>query len=626
MNDLLARVRRLREPGAEPDLGLLAELARTPDVAVAREAGRLLATTPVHLVTTPGRVLRPLRVAVAASFVCDAVAPLLRIALLRAGVDAELHVTPSEELLIELSGQDSALARFAPDVTLCLLDESVFWPADWDPADLPSLRGRLMERLDLLRGAVEDFSARSGKPVLVHTVPLPAARLRSVIAYRSRAALGKIWRELNSRLLDLAEETASVHIMDMEMLLADHPGRLRDTRLHHFARMAWSPSVERLYAQEAAGFCRAVAGGAAKCLVLDLDNTLWGGVLGDDGPENIEVGTLYPGNSYLEAQRTALVLRRQGVLLAISSKNDAALVGKVFAEHPGLVLREDDFAVSAVNWDPKDGNVAAIAAELNIGLDSLVFADDSRFECELVSRTHPQVTVVHLGGDPSEHAADLLAEGAFDVLATTTTDRRRTELYQARVRRRRWEAESRGTAEDYLRGLGVRVAVRQADAYTIARIQQLGLRTNQFTLLGRAHPDARTREMAESGHHRVLGFEVTDRFGSEGLVGALWVTPADDYWLIENYVMSCRVFSRGIEFAVLQVLADEARTAGAVRLEADYRPTERNGPARRFLSEAGFTAGRESEEVTRYVLPLDPPPALHPDWIIVEKEDRHAGA
>ncbi|MFD1535413.1 HAD-IIIC family phosphatase [Nonomuraea guangzhouensis] len=626
MNDLLARVRRLALPGAEPDPELLELLSRTPDLAAAREAGRLLAKVRACLVTPPGRAPDRLRVAVAASFTCDAVPPLLRIELLRAGIDAELHVTGADELLIELTDPGSGLAAFAPQITLCLLDEGMFLPYDADPADLAGLREQVLERAELFRTALRGFRARSGESVLIHTVPLPASRLRSVIAYRSRAALGGIWRALNTRLLDLAEELESVHVMDLESLLTDHPDRLRDERLHHFARMAWSPSVERLYAQEAAGFCRAVAGRSAKCLVLDLDNTLWGGVLGDDGPENIEAGPLYPGNAYLETQRTALALRRQGVLLAISSKNDQALVTKVFDEHPAFALRNGDFAASAVNWADKAGNIAALAAELNIGLDSVVFADDSRFECEQVRHALPEVTVVHLSGDPSEHARQLLAEGHFDVPATTSADRQRTALYQAQVQRRHWEAETEGSLRRYLHGLDLRVTVRAADDYMLPRIHQLGLRTNQFTLLGRSHPEARTREMAGSDACRVLGFEVADRFGPEGVVGAVWISRAADHWLLENYVMSCRVFSRGIEFAVLQSVVDQARAAGVARIEADHRPTGRNGPARRFLLEAGFTADREAEGLTRYVLPLDPPPALHPDWITLESEDRHAVA
>jgi FkbH-like protein len=617
MTGLLARVRRLREPDAEADPGLLAELAQTPDIAVAREAGRLLAGVPGRLVT--GREVRTLRVAVATSFTCDAVPPLLTIALLHAGIAAELHLTAADELLIELNDPGSGLARFAPDVTLCLLDDAMFWPAGWDVTDLGGLRGAVLDRTGVLAAALRSFTARCPGTVLLHTVPLPQTRLRSVIAYRSRAALGRIWRELNIGLLDLAEQLDGVHVMDWESLLVEHAGVVRDERLHRYAGISWSPSAQRRYAGEAARFCRSVAGLSAKCLVLDLDNTLWGGVLGDDGPENIDVGTLYPGNAYLETQRTALALRKQGVLLAISSKNDPDLVARVFAEHPGLVLRADDFTASAVNWQPKDGNIAALAAELNIGLDSVVFADDSRFECELVARSLPAVTVVHLAGDPADHAGRLLAEGHFDVLTTTETDGQRTELYRARAQRQRHLAQRPDGTGDFLRELGMSVTVRHADDYLLPRIRQLGLRTNQFTLLGPGNTPPVPHGTAGYRDRRVLGFEVTDRFGAEGVVGAVWLASDDDHWLIENFVMSCRVFSRGVEFAVLQAVVDEALAEPVTRIEASFRATPRNGPARRFLEEAGFVLSYEADGLARFALPLVPAPAPGPDWITLNR-------
>ncbi|MFD0574863.1 HAD-IIIC family phosphatase [Dactylosporangium darangshiense] len=619
MTGLLARTRRLLAPDARADPDLLTELGRTSDIAAAREAGRLLAGIPGRRVT--GRELRPLRVAVATTFTCDAVPAFLTIALLASGIDAEVHLTAPDQFLVELNDPSSGLARFRPDVTLCLLDEAMFWPSELDGTDLPALREELHRRRDALAAALRALQARSAAQVLVHTVPLPQIRLRSIVAYRSRAALARLWRELNIDLLDLAEHIDGVHVLEWEALLVEHAGPFRDARRHRFAAMSWSPSAQRLYATEAARFCRAAAGMSAKCLVLDLDNTLWGGVLGDDGPEHLDVGTLYPGNAYLETQRTALALRRQGVLLAISSKNDPDLVERVFAEHPGLALRTADFSTTAVNWLSKDGNVAAIAEELGIGLDSIVFADDSRFECELVAGFLPSVNVVHLAGDPAEHAGRLVTEGHFDVLSTTDTDRQRPELYRARAERQRHRAEHPASAAEYLRTIGLSVSVRTADAFMLPRIRQLRLRTNQFTLLGPGAGPPDTEAADGTRDRRVLGFEATDRFGDEGLVGAVWLAGDGRRWLIENFVMSCRVFSRGIEFAVLQDVIDRAVAASAVRLDASFRSTGRNGAAKAFLDEAGFAPTGAAEGVARYTLPLVPAPSPCPDWITLRKVD-----
>ncbi|MEV7096289.1 HAD-IIIC family phosphatase [Amycolatopsis sp. NPDC051045] len=616
MDDLFARVRRLAEPGAAFDPSLPDLLVRTDDVTLVREAGRVLAGLDPALVLPPGRAARELRVAIAASFTADNVAPLLRVALLAAGIDARIRLTPPDRLLAQLQAGDSELTRFAPDLTLCLTDDRFFLPDRVSPEDLGSAQAESAERLAAFGDAVTAFARHGKGRVLLHTVPLPAERPKTLIAHEDRARLGRLWRELNLGLLDLAEPGGRVGVLDLETLLASAAIPLRDERLHRFAGMAWSPALEWRYAREAAGYARAVAGTSRKCLVVDLDNTLWGGVLGDDGLENIEVGSLYPGNAFLAMQRAVQSLRRQGVLVAVASKNDPDLVERVFAEHPGLALRREDFVAVKANWAAKDGSLAEIAAELNLGLDSFVFVDDSPFECELVRGSLPQVAVIRVDGDPADHVAAMVSGGHFDVLATTDTDRRRTELYQEREQRQRWQ-ESRPSTEDYLAGLAMTVRVRAADEYQLPRVVQLGARTNQFTLTGHAHSEQRTREMATAPDGLVLAFEVEDRFGDEGVVGAVWLTCGQESWLIENMVMSCRVFARGIEFAVLQTVAGLAADAGAHRLEAAFRATGRNGPAADFLAAAGFTPAGD-----RRILPLHPERAFAPSWITLRHEER----
>ena len=622
---ILARIRRARMPDAAPDPTLLDALAELTGAAALATAGRLLARVPVERIVAARPRLRPLRVAVSGTFTAENVPPLLRVQLLRAGIAPEIHVTGFDQLAVQLSDPDSALARFRPDLTLCLLHDRSFLPPAWDPTALQGVREVLGDRLAALDQAVAGFAERTSSIVLLHTVPLSATEHRKVIGYEGKALLGRIWRELNCGLLELAESRPLVHTLDLETILVDHPAPVRDDRLYRFAAMAWSPAVELRYAEEAAKFARAVVGLARKVLVLDLDNTLWGGVLGDDGPTGIQVGGQYPGNCYTELQRSAAALRQQGVLLAVCSKNDQSMVDDVLAHHPELTLRADDFVAQAVNWGRKDHNVREIARGLNIGVDSIVFADDSRFECDLIRQQLPEVEVVHLAGDPAGHVPALLEAGRFDVLTTTATDRERTRMYRARSERHRFAA-SFASAADYLSGLGLRVAVRPANDFSLPRLVQLGRRTNQFNLIGAAHSEARTRAMATSPDHLVLGFEVADRFGEEGIVGAVWVAKHPDHWLIENFVMSCRVFSRGVEQAVLSAIVDGAAGAGVPTLGAVYRPGERNRPAGEFLDGAGFVRADEAGHLVRYDLPLLPAPSapvLLPDWIVLEGKGDH---
>ncbi|GAA3816084.1 HAD-IIIC family phosphatase [Sphaerisporangium flaviroseum] len=619
-DEVLERLTLLTRPDAAPDPAVLAALdgLDTPDgTSVLVEAGRLLADVPAHLVCDADRPPRPLRVAVAATFTAESVAPLLRLFLLRAGIAAELHVCPFDQAEVQLADPGSGLAAFRPDVTLLLLHDEALLPDDWDPAEPASLREPLHRRLATLERAIGGFTGRSPGTVLSHTVPLSRAEQRSVISYRDRAALGRVWRELNGAMLEMPERHASVHVLDFESLLTGHPGALRDDRLHRFAGMAWSPGVEALYAREAAAFCRAVAGLSRKVLVLDLDDTLWGGIVGDDGPGGIQLGPLYPGNAYVELQRRVRSLRRQGVLLAVASKNDADLVDQVLAGHPGMLLRAEDFVMRMVDWRPKDGNLRLAAESLGLGLDSFVFADDSRFECDLVRHALPEVAVVRLSGDPATHAARLLEHDHFAVLATTAGDRDRTGLYRARADRRR-SAESFTSAEDYLHSLGLRVTLRRADDYSVPRLTQLGLRANQFTTVKGAHSEAGTRAFACSPDHLLLGFEVADDFAAEGIVGGVWIARRPGRWLIENFVMSCRVLARGVEYAALQGVIDRALAEGVSTIEADFRPSGRNHQAGEFYHAAGFRRAGDD----RLALPLTPRPRLLPAWVeLINEED-----
>lgn len=619
LDDMLARLHVLTQPDAAPDptvLAVLHDLDVSDKASTLVEAGMLVADIPLNLLRDTDCPLRPLRVAVAATFTAEAVAPLLRLFLVSAGIAAELHVCPFDQAEVQLADPGSDLAAFRPDVTLLLVHDQALLPNDRDPTEPASLRGLLHQRLTMLRRAVYGFAARTSGTVVLHTIPLSLAEQRSVISYRDRAVLGRIWRELNSGLLEMSEQQGSIYVLDLESLLTNHPGAVRDDRLYRFASMAWSVGVELLYAQEAATFCRAVAGLSRKVLVLDLDNTLWGGVVGDDGPGGLQLGTHYPGNAYLELQRTAKSLRRQGVLLAVASKNEADTVDSVLREHPDMLLREEDFVMRAVDWQPKDTNLRRIAESLGLGLDSFVFADDSRFECDLVRHSLPEVAVVHLRGDPAAHVARLLGPDHFAVLATTATDGERTGLYRVRVDRQH-SAESFTSAEDYLHSLGLRVVVRRADDYSLPRLVQLGLRTNQFTMVRGAHSEADTRTFAGSPNHLLLGFEVADNFGAEGMVGGIWIAKRPGDWLIENFVMSCRVFSRGVEHAALQSVIDRALVDGMTRIEANVVGSYRNGPAVEFYPSVGFQLIGEN----RFMLPLTPRPRLLPSWVELYDED-----
>lgn len=616
-------VRRARAVGTSDtdDPGLARELARCPDTLAVYEAGRLLADVPAPRVVPDHIRPRPLKVAVASTFTADNVLGLIRVTLLAEGIDPTFHLCPFGQLDGELADPSSGLSAFEPDVTLALADSSAVLPQDWDPGDLDSLAAAVSDRLSLLLAAAAGFARRGGGTVVLHTIPLPAPDRLSVISYRSAATLGRIWREANIRLLKAGEVQDGLYALDLEAMLVDEPGPVRDEAQYQFGRLAWSAAVERAYAREAAIFCRTLTGQGRKLLALDLDGTLWGGVVGEDGPEGIELGSMYPGSCYVETQRRALALRRQGVLLAVCSKNDPEAVDGVLRRHPDMLLRREDFVAVLANWQTKDANLSQLATDLGLATSSFAFADDSSFECGSVRRSQPEVEVFHLAGDPADHALQLLTGGHFRQLAGTRTDEDRTALY--RQRRVRWHfADGAGSREAYLGELGIRVDVREADAFALPRLVQLGLRTNQFTMTGQSHSETRTRQMAGSAQHRVLVTQVRDRFGDEGIVAGAWVSCEGSRWVVENLVMSCRVLTRGVEDALVQSIVDRAFAAGARGLQARFVATGRNHLASELYPRLGFTATDPMDDGTvRFDLDLGRRPSFTPDWITISTEE-----
>lgn len=613
MNDgtLLDEVRKAVAAGRAPDAATLAAIAGTDDAAVVRPAGRLLSRLPETARSGP-----PVRIAVLATCTVGSFPHLLHGAL--AGLTGRPSVEPGEYAMFDMELGNAAFAAGGdPDLVLCLLDGAYFLPEDWDPADLTALDEHLRGRLDGLRGLLAAAFERSAATVLLHTVPMSAVVRGMVLSLRQRAALMAMWYRLNADLLALAGEFPQVVVADLVSDLADRPVAAGDDRLHAYGDLPYTDDALLVLAQHTRRVVQAKLGRSRKVLALDLDNTLWGGVVGEVGPHDVELGGLYPGKSYAALQQAARRLRAQGVLLVLASKNDPELVDRVLAEHPEMLLRADAFAVRAVNWGAKSGNLRTAAQTLGLAPDSFVFMDDSEFERAEVARALPEVALISAGGDPAYLARSLVRHGWFDILDLTETDVRRPELYRTRALRQDYSYGFEST-EDYLRALELRLVVERAGPYTAGRVAQLAGRTNQFNLTGLRPDEARIRRMSEDEDYVVASFAVADRFGTEGIVGAVWVRREPGRWRVLNLVLSCRVLGRGIELAIASWLARTARQDGADVLAGDFVPSARNELAAGYWTSAGFTRVDGADD-GEYVLALDNFTDPGPEWVAIEE-------
>jgi FkbH-like protein len=350
-------------------------------------------------------------------------------------------------------------------------------------------------------------------------------------------------------------------------------------------------------------------GRSRRVLVLDLDNTLWGGIVGDDGVEGLVLGSGTPlGETYAALQRMALSLRERGILLCISSKNDEAIALDAFRHHPEMVLKEQDIVVFRVNWDDKAANIKAVADTIDLGLDSFVFLDDNPAERKRVRDALPAVAVPELPEDPSEWISVLQAAGYFEQPGFSREDRLRAGFYQANARRAA-QLERIGNHDDYLRSLEMTLSIAPFDAAGRKRIAQLISKSNQFNLTTRRYSETEVAAVMANSDAVTLQARLEDIFGDNGMISAVICLEQDRRWEIDSWIMSCRVLGRRVEEAMLQHLVQQARAAGITELIGRYIPTARNGLVREHFSKLGFTR-------------TDAPPSGETTWRLVVSDYR----
>ncbi|WP_431038422.1 HAD-IIIC family phosphatase [Streptomyces sp. P6-2-1] len=579
------------------------DLTRAGQILLRLDPGRALKEAAAE-----GTRLEGITVAVTGHSTLGAVVPPLTAELARHGLVLTPAVSDFDSYVRDLQEPDSDLYQADAELALCVLDPQVVFdevPQPWRVEDVERVTTAKLAQLD---GLAASYARHGGGTLVLNTVPLWPVHARQLIDLSSRARLGIVWREFNAGLLRLAERHARLAVIDMEPLAAAG-GAAYEPRMSAYAKAHLGPELLSRYAREAAHLARALRGRAKKVLVLDLDNTLWDGVLGDDGAEGIAAAATFRGEAFGRFQQVVRQLAAQGVVLAVSSKNDDAPVREVLRGHPDMVLREGDFAQINANWLPKDGNIRQIAERLNLATDSFVFADDSAFETGLVADSLPEVAVVRLDDEPALHPEKLLADGWFDVPRLTEEDRARGGRYRTESARQDL-LDTSASYGDYLDRLGLTVTVRRAAGRDLPRVSQLTLRTNQFNLTTVRMRQEDVERWAGDPDRLVLAVESADRFGDNGLVGAVFAHRTAGGLHIDNMVLSCRVFARGIEQAVLGDVLAHAAATGAGEVTAVFRPSRKNGKFRDFYPSVGFTPAQDDGPESRFRHDLAELPAV----------------
>jgi FkbH-like protein len=532
---------------------------------------------------------RPVRLAILASSTVAHLHAPIRVAGLRRNIWIETYENEYGQYLQELLDPHAALHDFKPDAILFALDSRHLAQAVHAALTEADAAAALDDAKALIlrcwRAARQAFNC----PISQQTLLDPFTPLMGNNEHRLPGSRSHFVARLNTALRDLAD-TEGVDLVALDRTASrDGLAAWHDPALWHRSKQEVSPAAGPAYGEMVARLLAARQGRSYKCLVLDLDNTLWGGVIGDDGMDGVVIGQGSPlGEGFIAVQEYAKELARRGVILAVCSKNDDANAREPFEKHPEMVLRLHDIACFRANWDDKAANIRAIAAELNIGLDSLVFLDDNPFERDFVREQLPMVAVPEVSEDPAEVPRLLADAGYFESLAITDEDRERTAQYQENRARAQLRAGA-SDIETYLRGLEMRMLWRRFDTLGLQRIVQLINKTNQFNLTTRRHTEEDVTAIMADPASFGLQLRLLDRFGDNGIIAiVIGRMTSPGVITIDTWLMSCRVLGRGVEPTTLNLVAAQAKALGATRLVGEYIPTKKNGMVRDHYEKLGF--------------------------------------
>jgi FkbH-like protein len=545
-----------------------------------------------RLTLEPGSGFTSVRLAILASSTVDHLSPAIRVAGLRRRLMIDVHIGAYGQYRQNLLDPHSSLHQFAPQFVLFSItarDAIAGMPLTATSVEVEETIAQSLQELRLLwHKARENFNATIIQQTFLDiTEPVFGSYDRLV-----PGAPAQVITQLNDQLLKAAAQDSVLPLDIARASERDGIDAWFDAGNWLHGKLEIAPEAATLYGDMVVRVVGAQRGLSKKCLVFDLDNTLWGGVIGDDGLEGLILGEgSAVGEAHLALQRYAKQLKERGVILAVCSKNDPATAEAAFNDHPEMLLKRSDISAFVANWDDKAENLKGIAAQLNIGLDSLVFVDDNPVERARIRQSLPMVAVPELPTDVAHYVRCLAGAGYFEAVYFTSEDRLRTAQYAANAQRQSL-FELLGSLDDFLRNLQMSVVFGPFAATDLVRLTQLFNKTNQFNTTTRRYSAEEVAHFAAAEQAVTLQFRLLDKYGDNGLVSAMILHPDPKQlgiFEIDNWVMSCRVFGRRLEYEAMNIAVEQARRRGGKALRADYIPTPKNAVISELYSSLGFS-------------------------------------
>ena len=542
--------------------------------------------------------LENLRLAILATSTVDHFIDVLKFWLAKQGFRVEVYSSPFDTVHQTVLDSKSSLYAFAPEFVWFFnnfrdVPFSVSFGASQNECD-SAINDTVKKFTELWKVIQKNLPCH----ILQNNVELPNFRVFGNLEGSVAWSQTNLLRKFNICLASASR--SGVTIFDMEYLSSLFgKNSWHDARYWHYSKHAFSLDACGLVASQVGSLIAAGKRGGKKCLVLDLDNTLWGGVVGDDGLNGVQLGNGAEGEVFLNFQKYLLALKERGILLSICSKNDEDTARDVFLNHPDMLIQLDDIAVFKANWNNKPDNIRDIAATLNIGLDSIVFLDDNPVERQLVQKFLPEVTVVDLPEDPASFIEAIDREALFESLAFSSEDSKRNQLYKQNAIRSKHQKQF-DNIDEFLRSLEMESEVGPVNELCLPRFIQLINKCNQFHLTTTRYTETQVKSMINDNMTTLRYFRLKDSFGDNGLISALIIKHQAEILFIDTWVMSCRVFSRGMEEFICSEIISIAKWSKSSIVRGKYIPSKKNKLVSSLYENLGFKLTKKETDGTSY--------------------------
>jgi len=540
---------------------------------------------------------KKIRIGLLSSYTINGLKEIIQVKSAKRNISCMIYEAPYNQYSQEILNQNSELYKFVPEITFLIIDtRNIFGDLFHFPYSISSAeRKKFVERkIYEIKNLIDKFVEKTNSKLVITKLNIPAFSPNGVFESKIEYGFHEMIRDFNNMLTKNYVNSENVFVYDFENFVAKNgEDNVFDYSQFFFGDLKISIEYLPIFGQDLMKYVIGYLGITKKCIVLDLDNTLWGGIIGEDGFNGIKLGPEPPGNAFMEFQRILLSLHQRGIILAINSKNNYEDAIKVIKEHPYMILREEHFASMRINWQDKVMNMKELIQEINIGSDSLVFIDDDPVNREFIKSIFPEILVIDISNDPSTYASIIKNIIDFSVLKITDEDKNRGKMYFKQKIINELE-ESTPDLQTFLSQLDLKITIKEVDEFTLPRVSQLILKTNQFNLTTKRYQELDVEKMMQDPNFIVGCAQVEDKFGDNGITGVFIIKKENkEEWVIDTFLMSCRIMGRDIEKGIMTYIKNKGIDNKIKKIKANFLQTQKNKPIENFLPNCEFKKEKE---------------------------------